>query len=151
VLNRNATLTKRAPSGGGAGVRAQTNRDARGPATLLGKVLLLVSAKKLTLVGLAAEMGVSRATAARALRELRRRGERIACTRDGHGWYYEVKGRSADRPLWQADPLAQLCGFASSKECKAQKLRWPKPDRTLYQRDAHRQQGGGRHAALDQM
>jgi hypothetical protein len=63
---------------------------------------------------LAAALGVSPATVARALVELRRRlareGGALVSVKEGVRWRYEIREREED--LWGADPFIRLIGRA---------------------------------------
>lgn len=64
---------------------------------------------------LARSLGVSVATVARALVELRRllsrEGARLVSVKEGASWRYEVRDRDED--VWSGDPFVRAVGFAA--------------------------------------
>jgi hypothetical protein len=65
---------------------------------------------------LARALGVSVATVARALAELRRtlagEGAGLISVKDGASWRYEVREKEGD--LWETDPFVRSIGFAAN-------------------------------------
>jgi len=55
------------------------------------KAIRLIATKHLSCSGLAKEMKVSRATAAKMISELRKKGLYISTTRDSVGWFYQLR------------------------------------------------------------
>jgi biotin operon repressor len=72
------------------------------------QALAVIRARRVSAHSLAAALGVSRRTAARAVAALRARGHRVSSVRDGRRWYYTLPNAVPQRG---ADPLLGLVGF----------------------------------------
>jgi hypothetical protein len=72
------------------------------------QALAVIRSRRVSALGLAAALGVSPRTAARAIAALRMRGHRVTTVRDGRRWYYAVPG---DHGRSKPDPLLGLVGF----------------------------------------
>lgn len=81
---------------------------------------------------LARSLGVSVATVARVLADLRRTlagaGTRLVSVREGVSWRYEVREEEGD--LWESDPFVRSIGFAA----RARRPRGESVDDALYGR-----------------
>jgi biotin operon repressor len=72
------------------------------------KALAVIKTRRVSAHSLAAALGVSRRTAARAVALLRSRGHRVSSVREGRRWYYTLPNAI---PQSQTDPLLGLVGF----------------------------------------
>jgi biotin operon repressor len=72
------------------------------------QALAVIRSRRVSAPGLAAALGVSPRTAARAIAALRTRGHRVTTVRDGRRWYYALPG---DQAHAKPDPLLGLVGF----------------------------------------
>ncbi len=57
------------------------------------KAYLLIGQRRVGTGALARRLGVSRATAARVLASLRKKGVRVASVREGGAWHFELRNR----------------------------------------------------------
>jgi biotin operon repressor len=76
--------------------------------SLEDQALAVIRARRVSAHGLAAALGVSRRSAARAIAALRARGHSVSSVRDGRRWFYTLPGAPT---LRGADPLLDLVGF----------------------------------------
>lgn len=76
------------------------------------QAILILTCGRHTAESLARALGVSRITAFRIIRRLRRQGRRIVSVKRGRDWYFEVLDSETG---WEADPLVRRIGFARSR------------------------------------
>ncbi len=93
--------TRTARKGGSTSVRGELVRDLR----------LHIRCRPHTTATLARKLGVSVATVARALSELRRdlarKGASLVSVKDGKDWHYEIRDKEG---AWENDPLLRAVG-----------------------------------------
>lgn len=90
--------------------------------------LLHLASGRHTARTLARALGVSRITAFRLIRRLRRRGHRILSVKRGPDWHFEVEDREVP---WESDPLVRRIGFVRSRRPPLESV-----DDALYGRDS---------------
>jgi DNA-binding transcriptional regulator YhcF (GntR family) len=71
---------------------------------------------------LAEALGVSTATAFRAIKALRRRGVAIESAKKGRHWYFELDDDEAVARAWKRDPLLSLIGFVRGRKRRGQSV-----------------------------
>ena len=88
--------------------------DSGAPSALARQAYYHILCRAHTAGTLAKALGVSVATVARLLAELRRtlarEGEHLVSVKEGASWRYEV--REQDAELWAGDPFVRAIGFA---------------------------------------
>lgn len=96
------------------------------------RALFVIRHRAVSTKGLAAALGVSTATAARAIAALRKSGVTVRSVRGRSGWFYELADDAAERRRrWRASRLRRLAGFIVGPNRRAGKLE----DAQIYARD----------------
>ncbi|MBI5369023.1 MAG: HTH domain-containing protein [Planctomycetes bacterium] len=89
----------------------RTRREVEKPSPLAYSAYLHLTSRRHTTRTLAGALGVSTATAFRAIQELRAGGLSIDSVKRGKNWYFEVLDAAEREAAWKQDPLGKMIGF----------------------------------------